>query len=49
MSKLSGALLESMDRFAIDDGSGEIARPLARRPQDRERSVPVEYADALKS
>ncbi|MGA8554064.1 MAG: hypothetical protein WB630_06545, partial [Candidatus Acidiferrales bacterium] len=31
MSKLSRALMDSMDRFAIEDSNGESRRPLVRR------------------
>jgi methyl-accepting chemotaxis protein len=50
MSKLSGALLDSMDRFAIDDGSIDAKRPSAGRPLPQPASPAVrEYVEVLRS
>jgi len=49
MSKLSRILLESMDRFVIDDGHSEGLRSAARRPRERDRHAEVEYAEAVRS
>src|SRR5580692_7063671 len=44
MSKLSRALLESMDRFALEDSYTDNRRPAARRPGQRsERYAENEY------
>jgi methyl-accepting chemotaxis protein len=50
MSKLSRALLESMDRFALDESHGSARRPPARRfEQGSEHHAPAEYAEMVRS
>jgi methyl-accepting chemotaxis protein len=50
MSKLSRMLLESMDRFAIEDGHADRKRSSSRRPAlGAERHAPVEYAEMARS
>ena len=49
MSKLSRILLESMDRFVIDDGHSDASRGLPRRTREREKHAEVEYAEAVRS
>jgi methyl-accepting chemotaxis protein len=50
MSKLSRALLESMDRFALEEAYGDGRRSAARRPAlASERHAPAEYAEAVRS
>ncbi len=50
MSKLSRALLESMDRFVLDEGSAESRRHASRRaPAGQERQTREEYAELAHS
>jgi methyl-accepting chemotaxis protein len=59
MSKLSRVLLESMDRFVLDEGSQEGRRHFGRRQgsggafgggsSEHERNAPVEYAEVSRS
>jgi hypothetical protein len=50
MSKLSRALLESMDRFVLDEGFVEGRRQPSRRPSPgSERPVRQEYAELARS
>jgi methyl-accepting chemotaxis protein len=50
MSKLSRALLESMDRFVLDEGFVEGRRQPSRRPsQGSERPARQEYAELTRS
>jgi methyl-accepting chemotaxis protein len=50
MSKLSRALLESMDRFVLDEGFAESRRHTPRRPSlGSERSARQEYAEVTRS
>jgi methyl-accepting chemotaxis protein len=50
MSKLSRALLESMDRFVLDDRSGDSRRFGSRRlTTEPERNAQPEYAEAIRS
>jgi methyl-accepting chemotaxis protein len=50
MSKLSRALLESMDRFVLDEGFADSRRHVSRRPSlGSERSVRQEYAEVTRS
>ncbi|HKV04956.1 MAG TPA: methyl-accepting chemotaxis protein [Candidatus Acidoferrales bacterium] len=50
MSKLSRNLIESMDRFALDETYSEGRRPAVRRPAlAPERHAPVEYEEAVRS
>jgi methyl-accepting chemotaxis protein len=50
MSKLSRALLDSMDRFALDESHGSARRPPARRfEQTGERHAAAEYAEMVRS
>jgi methyl-accepting chemotaxis protein len=49
MSKLSRALLESMDRFALDEGFADSRRQALRRPSlASERSARHEYAEVTR-
>ena len=50
MSKLSRALLDSMDRFATEGTHADHKRPAARRhPEPVERHAPAEYAEMARS
>jgi len=50
MSKLSHGLLESMDRFVLDEGYGSSKRPPSRRPElASEQHAPAEYAEVVRS
>jgi hypothetical protein len=59
MSKLSRVLLESMDRFVLDEGSQEGRRQFGRRQGpggafsggggERERNSSAEYAEVVRS
>jgi len=50
MSKLSRALLESMDRFVLDEGFAESRRnPSRRAPSASERAGHEEYAELARS
>ena len=59
MSKLSRVLLESMDRFVLDEGSAEGRKQFGRRPapggafssgsRENERHAPAEYAEVGRS
>jgi methyl-accepting chemotaxis protein len=50
MSKLSRSLLDSMDRFALDETYADNRRPAARRPAlAHERQAPAEYAEVARS
>ena len=50
MSKLSRALLESMDRFAIDENKAEVRRPTRRKPAlEPAQDEDGEYAEATRS
>jgi len=50
MSKLSRALLESMDRFVLDEGIAESRRhPSRRAPSSPERAGQEEYAELARS
>src|ERR1700732_4804176 len=50
MSKLSRALLESMDRFVLDEGFADNRRPVSRRPGfGSERHAQSEYAEVVRS
>jgi methyl-accepting chemotaxis protein len=50
MSKLSRALLDSMDRFVLDESHGSARRPPARRfEQGSDHHVPAEYAEMVRS
>ncbi|HEY6442492.1 MAG TPA: methyl-accepting chemotaxis protein [Candidatus Acidoferrales bacterium] len=50
MSKLSRALLDSMDRFAIEETRADHKRPVARRQTAPvERHAPPEYAEMVRS
>ena len=50
MSKLSRALLETMDRFVLDEGFAEIRRnPPRRAPSATERAAHEEYAELARS
>jgi methyl-accepting chemotaxis protein len=51
MSKLSRALLDSMDRFVLDENYGAAARrtPARRFEQGSERHSPSEYAEVVRS
>jgi methyl-accepting chemotaxis protein len=50
MSKLSRALLESMDRFVLDEGFADNRRPVARRPGfGSDRQTQSEYAEVVRS
>jgi hypothetical protein len=49
MSKLSRALLESMDRFVLDDGFADTRRHASRRPSvASERPARHEYAEVTR-
>ena len=49
MSKLSRALLESMDRFVLDEGFADSRRQTSRRPSlASERSARQEYAEVTR-
>ena len=49
MSKLSRALLESMDRFVLDEGFADSRRQASRRPSlASERSARQEYAEVTR-
>jgi methyl-accepting chemotaxis protein len=47
MSKLSRQLLESMDRFALDDSHAEHRRAMAPRPA-QDRHAPADYAEPVR-
>jgi methyl-accepting chemotaxis protein len=50
MSKLSRALLDSMDRFALEEAYGDSRRPAGRRPAfPPERHAPAEFAEVVRS
>jgi hypothetical protein len=50
MSKLSRALLDSMDRFATEETHADQKRSAARRhPAPVERHAPAEYAEMARS
>ncbi|HXQ25643.1 MAG TPA: methyl-accepting chemotaxis protein [Candidatus Acidoferrales bacterium] len=50
MSKLSRALLDSMDRFVVEDSHGDNRRHAARRPAlPHERQTSDEYAEVVRS
>jgi methyl-accepting chemotaxis protein len=49
MSKLSRILLESMDRFVIDDGFATRTRDLPRRSRERDHHADAEYAEVVRS
>lgn len=50
MSKLSRALLESMDRFAIDESKAEVRRPARKKPAlEPAQDEDAEYAEATRS
>ncbi len=50
MSKLSRALLESMDRFVLDEGFADNRRPLGRRSGfGSDRQAQSEYAEVVRS
>jgi methyl-accepting chemotaxis protein len=50
MSKLSRALLESMDRFVLDEGFADTRRHASRRPSlTSERPARQEYAEVTRS
>jgi methyl-accepting chemotaxis protein len=50
MSKLSRALLESMDRFAIDEAASELRRPSRKEPMlPTAPDEDSEYVDAIRS
>jgi len=50
MSKLSRQLLESMDRFALDDSYSDHRRAAAHRTAPaHERNAPVEYAEPVRA
>jgi len=50
MSKLSRALLDSMDRFVLEERNSDSRHGGARRPAFApERSVPAEYAEVVRS
>jgi hypothetical protein len=57
MSKLSRVLLESMDRFVLDEGFSEGRRQFGRRQGsggafaggENERNAPAEYAEVVRS
>ncbi|MGH9716927.1 MAG: methyl-accepting chemotaxis protein [Candidatus Acidiferrales bacterium] len=50
MSKLSRQLLESMDRFALEDTHSERKRAMAHRPAPAEdRHTPAEYAETVRA
>jgi methyl-accepting chemotaxis protein len=49
MSKLSRILLESMDRFVIDDGFATRTRDLPRRARERDSHADAEYAEVVRS
>ncbi len=50
MSKLSRALLDSMDRFAIEETRADHKRPAARRhTAPAERHAPAEYVEMVRS
>ncbi|MGD0955509.1 MAG: methyl-accepting chemotaxis protein [Candidatus Acidiferrales bacterium] len=50
MSKLSRALLESMDRFSIDEARGDNRHSATRRPAPAaERHAPADYAELIRS
>jgi methyl-accepting chemotaxis protein len=50
MSKLSRALLESMDRFVLDEGFADNRRPVGRRGGfGSERQSQAEYAEVVRS
>ena len=50
MSKLSRQLLESMDRFALEQAYGDQRRSAAHRaPATHERHAPVEYAEPVRA
>ncbi len=50
MSKLSRALLESMDRFSLDDAQGDNRRSTTRRTAPAaERHAPADYAELVRS
>jgi methyl-accepting chemotaxis protein len=50
MSKLSRALLDSMDRFSLDEAHGDNRRSATRRPATAaERHAPADYAELVRS
>jgi methyl-accepting chemotaxis protein len=50
MSKLSRALLDSMDRFVLEERTSEGRHNAARRPAlAADRSLPAEYAEVVRS
>jgi methyl-accepting chemotaxis protein len=50
MSKLSRQLLESMDRFALDDAFAEHRRSVGHRPAPaHDRHAPAEYAEPVRA
>lgn len=51
MSKLSRALLDSMDRFSLEDSHTETRRPAGRRltPGERHTHAPADYAELVRS
>jgi methyl-accepting chemotaxis protein len=50
MSKLSRNLLESMDRFVLEERFGDPRRPAARRPAlESDRQDVEEYAESIRS
>jgi len=51
MSKLSRALLDSMDRFVVEQSQGDSHRFAQRRPAPAspERHAPAEYAELVRS
>ncbi|HTW22626.1 MAG TPA: methyl-accepting chemotaxis protein [Candidatus Baltobacteraceae bacterium] len=51
MSKLSRVLLDSMDRFSLEEGHADLRRPASRRMGSAERrsSTPAEYAELVRS
>jgi methyl-accepting chemotaxis protein len=50
MSKLSRALLDSMDRFSLDEARTDNRRPTTRRPAlAAERHAPADYAELVRS
>jgi methyl-accepting chemotaxis protein len=48
MSKLSRGLIDSMDRFSLDDSESDKRRSPARRPT-QERPAPAEYGELVRS
>jgi hypothetical protein len=50
MSKLSRALLDSMDRFVVEDSHADNRRHTGRRPAlAQERHTSEEYAEVVRS